>query len=144
MRTRIRRAAHILERTGLSLAGATCGLLVAVHVGSSIAALTSQGFILIMMVVGAIAFYLGIDTPPRSFHQPNVEPLKTAEEEAVDAAEFLSAVGTFLATLAAFSSMYVIAFREAPHISVTILMMLGWVVGITMQAVAGAIARTRL
>ena len=49
------------------MAGAAAGLFVAALVGSNIAALTSQGFLLIMMIVGAVGFYLGIDTPPLPF-----------------------------------------------------------------------------
>jgi hypothetical protein len=33
--------------------------------------------------------------------------------------------------------------REDPHIYWTMMIMLGWVVGVLMQIVAGAIARTR-
>jgi hypothetical protein len=130
-----------MERTGLAMVGATCGLLVAVHVGSNIAMLTSQGFILLMMVVGAGAFYLGIDTPPLPFHEIPPGLPRTAEK--VDVAEFLSAAGTFLAALAAIASMIAIAFREDPHRSATWLIMAGWVIGVTMQIVAGAIARVR-
>ncbi|MFX8024233.1 hypothetical protein ABTK62_20520, partial [Acinetobacter baumannii] len=64
MRSRVRKFAHVLERFGLALAGAASGLFVAIHVGSSVSALTSQAFLLIMMLGGAIGFYLGIDTPP--------------------------------------------------------------------------------
>ena len=67
MRFRVRKFAHVLERIGLAMAGAATGLFVGAHVGSSIAALTSQGFLLIMMIVGAVGFYLGIDTPPLPF-----------------------------------------------------------------------------
>ena len=52
MRSRVRRFAHVLERTGLAMAGAAAGLFVAALVGSSIAALTTQGFLLIMMIAG--------------------------------------------------------------------------------------------
>jgi hypothetical protein len=143
MRSRIRQSAHVLERIGLAMAGAASGLFVAAHVGSSIAALTSQGFILIMMIGGAIGFYLGIDTPPLPFHGPDGEPAKDGSGGKVDAAEFLSAVGTFLATLTAFVSVSVIVIRENPHLFWTMLIMLGWVVGVIMQIVAGAIARSR-
>jgi hypothetical protein len=142
MRARVRKFAHLLERIGLAMAGAASGLFVAAHVGSSIAALTSQGFIVVMMIGGAIGFYLGIDTPPLPFHGPNSEPSKGGSR-GIDAAEFLSAVGTFLAALTAFVSVNVIVFRESPHIVWTAMIMLGWVVGVMMQIVAGAIARTR-
>src|ERR1700693_6339890 len=143
MRFRVRKAAHVLERLGLAMAGASCGLFVAVHVGSSIAALTSQGFLVVMMIGGAIGFYLGIDTPPLAFHGPNGEPSKGSSGGKIDTAEFLSAVGTFLATLTAFASVGVILLREDPHISWTIIVMLGWVIGVMMQIAAGTIARTR-
>lgn len=125
------------------MAGAASGLFVAAHVGSSIAALTSQGFIVIMMIGGAIGFYLGIDTPPLAFHGPDGEVTKGGSSGKVDTAEFLSAVGTFLAALTAFVSVSVIVSRESPPIFWTILIMVGWVVGVTMQIVAGAIARSR-
>jgi hypothetical protein len=136
MRSRVRRFAHVLERIGLAMAGAACGLFVAVHVGSSIAALTSQGFLVVMMIGGAIGFYLGIDTPPLEFNanEPNRK---------VDSAELFSAAGTFLATMTALTSVGIIVLRESPHISWTILIMLGWVIGLMMQIVAGVIARKR-
>jgi len=137
MRFRVRRFAHLLERIGLAMAGAACGLFVSAHVGSSINFLTTQGFLLIMIIVGAIGFYLGIDTPPLPFHD------EEAVEHKVDTAEFLSAVGTFLATLTAFASVGIIVLRQEPHIAWTILIMLGWTAGVIMQIVAGAIARAR-
>ncbi|HEX2363562.1 MAG TPA: hypothetical protein VHJ00_00845 [Bradyrhizobium sp.] len=135
MRFRVRKSAHFLERIGLAMAGAACGVFVAAHVGSSIGVLTSQGFLLIMMILGAIAFYLGIDTPQLTFHGE--------EDPKIDAAEFLSAVGTFCATLTAFFSVGIIILRHEPHIAWTWLIMVGWVAGISMQIVAGAKARMR-
>src|ERR1700756_217146 len=100
MRTRVRRFAHVIERLGLAMAGASCGLFVSAHVGSSISHLTSQGFLLAMMIAGAIGFYLGIDTPQMAFHGE--------DDSDIDAAEFLSALGTFLATFTAFVSVGII------------------------------------
>jgi hypothetical protein len=143
MRSRVRKFAHVLERIGLAMVGAASGLFVAAHVGSSVAALTSQGFLLIMMIGGAVGFYLGIDTPPLAFHGPKGEPSQGSSGGKIDTAEFLSAVGTFFAALAAFASVSVIVVREDPHIYWTMVIMLGWVVGVAMQIIAGAIARTR-
>jgi hypothetical protein len=142
-RLRVRRAAHVLERIGLAMAGASSGLLVAAHVGSSIALLTSRVFLVAMMIVGAIGFYLGIDTPARALHAQEREPTTGGLFRKIDSAEFLSAVGTFLAAMAAFVSVCVIVYRVNPHILWTSIIMLGWVAGVTMQIVAGAIARTR-
>jgi hypothetical protein len=143
MQLRVRKAAHLLERSGLAMAGAACGLFVATHVGTSFAALTSQGFLLVMMICGAIGFYLGIDIPPLVFHGPDGEPAKGSFGARIDTTEFLSAVGTFLATLTAFISIGVIVLRGDPHIYWTSTIMLGWVVGLMMQIIAGTIARTR-
>jgi len=142
MRSRVRRFAHFLERIGLAMAGAASGLFVAAHVGSSIAWLTSQGFVLIMMLGGAIGFYLGIDTPPLPFHAEEARS-RDGPARNIDSAEFLSAVGTFLAALTAFVSVCVIVFRGSPHIFWTTMIMLGWVLGVMLQIIAGAIARAR-
>lgn len=135
MRFRVRKAAHVFERLGLAMAGAACGLFVAAHVGSSVGALTSQAFLLLMMIAGAVAFYLGIDTPQLAFHSD--------DDPKIDAAELLTSLGTFLATLTAFLSVGIIILREAPHIAWTWLIFAGWVFGISMQIVAGAKARMR-
>jgi len=132
MRFRVRKSAHVLERLGLAMAGAACGLFVSAHVGSTVSFLTSQGFLLLMMIAGAIAFYLGIDTPQMPFHPDE-------DDSKIDTAEFLSAVGTFFATLTAFFSVGIIVLR----VFWTYLIMAGWTVGIVMQIVAGAKARTR-
>jgi hypothetical protein len=139
MRSRVRRFAHLLERIGLAMAGAASGLFVGAHVGSSITAFTSEGFLLLMMISGAIGFYLGIDTPPAPFHAPTDE----LAGGKIDSAEFLSAAGTFLAALTAFVSVGLIVVRQDIHIFWTVMIMSGWVIGVTMQIVAGAIARVR-
>ena len=118
------------------MAGAASGLFVGVLVGSSFAALTSQGFLLLMMIGGAVGFYLGIDTPALPFH-----PANGGADDQIDTAEFLTAVGTFLATGSAFASVGVIVLRHNPHIAWTSMIMAGWVVGVAMQIIAGAIAR---
>jgi hypothetical protein len=140
MRFRVRKFAHVLERLGLAMAGAASGLFVGVLVGSSVAALTSQGFLALMMISGGIGFYLGIDTPALPF-----DPAKDPRSDGgrIDAAEFLSAVGTFLASFSAFAAVGVIVLHHDPHIAWTGMIMAGWVVGVTMQIVAGAIARMR-
>jgi hypothetical protein len=88
-----------------------------------------------MMVAGAVGFYLGIDTPQLEFHGD--------DDPHVDAAELLTSLGTFLATLAAFVSVGIIILREQPHIAWTWVIFAGWVFGLAMQIVAGAKARMR-
>ena len=143
MQIRVRKFAHLLERTGLAMAGAASGLFVAALVGSSIAALTSQAFILFMMIGGAVGFYLGIDTPQLAFHAADGRPAKASSSTRVDAAEFLSAVGTFFAALSAFASVGVIVLRQDPDFTWIVAIMSGWVIGVLMQISAGAMARMR-
>jgi hypothetical protein len=133
MRSRVQKFAHVVERIGLAMAGAASGLFVAIHVGSSIGALTTQAFLLAMMMGGAVGFYLGIDTPPQLSHV----------EGHIDTPELLSAVGTFLAALAAFASVAVIVLRADPHLAWTGSIMAAWSLGVTMQIIAGAVARWR-
>src|SRR5260221_9187425 len=127
MRFRVRKSAHVLERFGLAMAGAASGLFVGVLVGSSVAALTSQGFLLLMMIGGAVGFYFGIDTPQLPFHSTNGQPSKA--DEKIDTAEFLSALGTFLAGFSSFAAVGMIVLRHDPHIAWTTMIiggMGGW------------------
>jgi len=134
MRFGVRKTAHVFERVGLAMAGAACGLFVGAYVGSAIAPLTTQGFLLLMMALGAVGFYLGIDTPQVPFDEAH---------SAIDAAEFLSSAGTLCAALAALASVAVIVLRLEPHIIWTWLALFGWIAGVAMQIVAGAKARMR-
>lgn len=134
MRFGVRKTAHVFERLGLAMAGAACGLFVGAYVGSAIASLTTQGFLLLMMLLGAVGFYLGIDTPQQPFDDAHSE---------IDAAELLSSAGTLCATLAALASVAVIVLRLDPHDALTWLVLLGWIGGVAMQIVAGAKARMR-
>ena len=143
MQTRVRKVAHVLERLGLAMAGAASGLFVAALVGTSHSALTNQAFLLLMMIGGAIGFYLGIDTPPLPYNASNKQLIDDAWVGKIDAPELLSAVGTFLAAFSAFACVGVIVLRQNPHVGWIGMIMAGWTVGVTMQIVAGAIARLR-
>ncbi|MDH2405417.1 hypothetical protein QCM77_36825 [Bradyrhizobium sp. SSUT18] len=134
MRFRVRKAAHVLERVGLAMAGAACGLFVGAYVGSAIAPLTTQGFLLVMMLLGVVGFYLGIDTPQVPFDEAHSQ---------LDAAEFLSSAGTLCATFTAFASIAIIVLRLEPHMAWTWLALIGWIAGVAMQIIAGAKARMR-
>ncbi|XSC47020.1 hypothetical protein ACF1BQ_016255 [Bradyrhizobium sp. RDT10] len=144
MQTRVRKVAHVLERLGLAMAGAASGLFVAALVGTSHSALTNQAFLLLMMVGGAVGFYLGIDTPPASYSTAsNGRPVDGAWVGKIDTPELLSAIGTFLAAFSAFACVGVIVLRHDPHLAWILMIMAGWVVGVAMQIIAGAIARLR-
>lgn len=141
-RSRTSRCAHVIERLGLSMAGASCGLFVAAHVSTAgVELLGSVTLSLTLMVLGAIGFYLGIDVPP---HRTGSTPTRTSGEDAPnDPVELLSAAGTFLAAGAAFISVYAIVADSDATPAVTMLLTFGWLLGVLMQIVAGATARVR-
>ena len=133
----------MLERIGLALTGASCGLFVAAHVArADIDLLGSVAGVLAMMLYGAAGFYLGIDLPPPPPH-PVELPLRCMLASRADAVELLSAAGTFLAATAAVVSVSAIILDEAGSATGTFLIGCSWAIGATMQIGAGIIARLR-
>ena len=133
----ISRAAHVIERSGLAMAGAMCGTFVAAQLAKAgIAPFDSVGFAATMVLVGMIGFYLGIDIPRLPVrvarHRPRVEPV-----------ELLSAAGTFLAAMAALISVGDIVLDEAPQHVWELVVGVWWLVGVMLQISAGLIARLR-
>jgi hypothetical protein len=143
-RSTISRWAHVLERTGLALTGASCGLFVAAHVGrADIELVGSAATVLAMMVYGAAGFYLGIDLPPVPPDHHMHLPLRHGLGSKWDTVELLSAAGTFLAAVAAVVSVSSIVLDETARAASALLISFGWGIGATMQIAAGIIARTR-
>ena len=144
-RSTISRWAHVLERTGLALTGAACGLFVAAHVErADIELIDSAVGVLAMMVYGAAGFYLGIDLPPVPPDHRMHLLLKHGLGSSWDTVELLSATGTFLAAAAAVVSVCSIILDETARPSAALLISFGWAAGATMQIVAGIIARKRV
>jgi hypothetical protein len=141
-RSTISRSAHVLERIGLALTWASCGLFVAAHVGrADIELIGSATAVFAMMIYGAIGFYLGIDLPhPPADHDMHL-PLRHGLGTGTDTVELLSAAGTFLAAVAAVISVASIVLDEAAHATSALLICLAWAVGATLQIAAGIIAR---
>jgi len=143
-RSTISRWAHVLERSGLALTGASCGLFVAAHVGrASIDLIGSATAVMAMMLYGAAGFYLGIDLPPAPPDHRMHLPLRSGLGSRADVVELLSAAGTFLAAVAAVVSVSSIVLDETARPSGAILIGLAWAIGTTMQIAAGISARTR-
>jgi hypothetical protein len=143
-RSTIGRWAHVLERTGLAVTGASCGLFVAAHVGrASIDLIGSTVTVLAIMLYGAAGFYLGIDLPraPPDHHMHL--PLRHGFGSRWDAVELLSAAGTFLAAVAAVVSVSSIVLDETARAGTALLISFCWGTGATMQIAAGIIARRR-
>lgn len=128
-RSRMSRAAHVIERIGLAMAGAICGTFVAAYFAR--AGIDSLEFVASMTLAGMAGFYLGIDIP-----QVRATPI-------VDAVELLSATGTFLAAMAALISVYALVLDEVPQPPWELLVGSCWMLGLIMQIGAGALGRWR-
>jgi hypothetical protein len=125
---------HVIERLGLAMAGAMCGTFVAAQLTRANGALfDSAGFVAAMVFAGIAGFYLGIDIP---------HPARARSR--ADVVELLSAIGTFLAAIAALISVYAFVFDEALSGVSTIAVASWWLLGVAMQVAAGAIGRVRL
>lgn len=144
--SRASKCAHVIERFGLSMAVASCGLFVAVQVSNAhIETLGSVGMSLTLMILGAIGFYLGIDVPPHRSAPLHLTSRAIANEDppVTDPVELLSSAGTFLAATAAFLSVYAIVTDAEISTTTLSLLAFGWLLGVTIQIVAGTTARMR-
>jgi len=134
--------AQVIERIGLAIMGALCGLFVAALVAkANIEAINSIGVLLSAVLYGSVGFYLGTNIPslpagssgrslPHGPSSPKASPIALA-----------SGVGTFLAAFAALVSVYMIIFDEAPPIIWNIGIGFWWLVGVLLQLAAGGAAR---
>ncbi|UPK40988.1 hypothetical protein IVB18_49665 (plasmid) [Bradyrhizobium sp. 186] len=135
------KSAHLLERIGLAAVGGACGLYVAaalMRLGNEM--FGSGWFILLMMLYGAFSFYIGIDLPSRPA-QGSTWRLSEERNRGTDAAEIFSAVGTFVAAIAAFLSVSMIVVDQVLSEGSIILIACCWAIGSSLQIAAGSIAR---
>jgi hypothetical protein len=143
MRNLPRSLLHVVQRFALALVGASTGLFVGIQTGSTIPALTNSTFLLIMTVIGAIGFYLGINTPAHRFLGISVNLPGNTFDGKVGASELLTTVGTLLAALAAFISVGMIVFVFNSSQLFAGLLLAVWALGALMQVASGAMARWR-
>jgi hypothetical protein len=141
-RSLLSKRAHIIERSGLATAGGSCALFVAAQVCRTDIDLLGAGAILIVMLCGALGFYLGIDLPPPPEHHPQL-PLLRTHYSRTDGVELLSAFGTFLASITAFISVWIIVLDEAVPRNLAFSIAGCWAIGAAMQITAGILARAR-
>ncbi|WP_167771747.1 hypothetical protein [Bradyrhizobium frederickii] len=135
------RSAHLLERIGLASVGGASGLYVAAALMRLDNALFGNGWlILLMMLYGAFSFYIGIDLPARRA-QGSASRLPEERNRGADAAEILSAAGTFVAAIAAFLSVSMIVVDQVLSERSIIAIACCWVIGSLLQIAAGSIAR---
>jgi len=136
--------AHTLERIGLAMIGGAGGLFVAVglmRVENEL--FRSEWMIMLMMLYGAVGFYVGIDLPSRlaqtgKFTRPSEWSFAT------DAAEIASATGTLFAAIAVFLSVGIIVLDETARDGFRVLVGCCWAIGTSLQIAAGAIGRSKV
>jgi hypothetical protein len=131
--------AQVVERIGLAIMGALCGLFVAAMVAKAdIEEINSLGALFSAVLYGSVGFYLGTNIPSlsssRTFSHPGSGP-KTNQ------VALASATGTFVAAVAALVSVYMIIFDETPPAIWNIGIGFGWALGVLLQLAAGAAAR---
>ena len=134
--------AHVVERTGLALTGMSCGLFVAAHLArANIDLFDSTATVFAIMIYGATGFYLGIDLPRPSERLHELPRRRIIPKP--DIVELLSAIGTFLAAVAAVVSVFSIVLDEIAHLASAIVISAAWAIGASMQITAGILARLR-
>lgn len=142
-RSLLSRLAHILERIGLALVGAACGLFVA-EAGRFIDLISSGEAVFVMVIYGATGFYLGIDLPQIPPDYRVRLPQWRGLGNSADMVELLTAAGTFITSVTAMTSVSSIVLGETVSTRTAGVICLSWAIGATMQIAAGIIARIRL
>jgi hypothetical protein len=133
--------AQVIERIGLAIVGALCGLFVAAFVArANIEAINSVGVLFSVVLYGSIGFYLGTNIPslPSGAARRALSDSGSAPRNPIALA---SAIGTFLAAVAALVSVYMIIFDETPPFTWNIGIGFGWMLGVLLQLAAGTAAR---
>jgi len=134
--SRTNRLSRVIGRTGLAVLGALSALFVAPLAGAAdIRAMNSAAGLLGSILYAGLAFYLGIDIPghPR--------PPQSSVSERPDLVLLASALGTLVASLAALVALSVFALDARPTVRCIDAICLAWLVGLTLQLIAGSIGR---
>ena len=134
--------AQIVERIGLAIVGALCGFYVAAFVArANIEATNSVGVLFSMVLCGSIGFYLGTNIPLLPSGAARRAHSESGSAPRTNPIALASAIGTFLAAVAALVSVYVIVFDEDPPVIWNIGIGFWWMFGVLLQLAAGTAAR---
>ena len=129
--------AQVMERLGLAIMGALCGLFVAAMVAKAdIEVINSLGALLSAVLYGSLGFYLGTNIPSLSF-----SGTFSSAGSGPKTIALASAIGTFVAAVAALVSVYMIIFDETPPVIWNVGIGFGWAFGVLLQLAAGTAAR---
>ena len=141
-RDRLNGFAQVMERIGLAIMGALCGLFVAALVAkANIEEINSLGVLFSVIMCGSIGFYVGTNIPSLSSGASHRTFSHAASSRRTTPIALASATGTFLAAVAALVSVYMIIFDETPPIVWNVGIGFGWMLGVLLQLAAGTAAR---
>lgn len=136
--------AHVIERIGLAIIGAICGLFVTAFLAKANADVPSSvGLASVMILCGVIGFYVGIDIPRRPSVTIWIDLSNVGFGPNADPAELLSAVGTLFAAVAALASVYAVVFDEVVPAIWIVAVGASWLIGVALQITAGVIGHIR-
>jgi hypothetical protein len=136
--------AHVMERIGLAIMGALCGLFVAACVAkANIEEINSLGALFSVIMCGSIGFYVGTNIPSPSPGASHRIFSDAASSRRTTPIALASATGTFVAAVAALVSVYMIIFDETPPVIWNVGIGFGWMLGVLLQLAAGTAARLR-
>jgi len=131
--------AQVMERTGLAITGALCGLFVAAMVAKAgIEEINSLGPLFSAVLYGSLGFYFKTNTPSLSSSRASSN---TGPGPKTNPIALASAIGTFVAAFAALVSVYMIIFDESPPAIWNVGIGFGWALGVLLQLAAGTAAR---
>jgi hypothetical protein len=132
------RVAHVVQRCGLAMTGALCGLFVVARLAkANVDTFDSIGVVFAMIRFGIIGFRLGNNTAPLS------QDTRIGVSPKADVIEAYNAAGAFLATVAALVSLYVVVFDEVLPVGWVVIVALYWLFGMTMQIIERLRVRRR-
>jgi hypothetical protein len=122
----------------VAITGALCGLFVVARLAkANVDAFDSISVVLAMIRFGIIAWYLGNDIAPLS------QEARIGVSPKPDVIEVCNAAGTFLATVAALISVYVVVFDQVLSVVWVVVVALCWLFGVTMQIIVRLRVRRR-
>jgi len=94
-----------------------------------------------VVLCGSIGFYLGTNIPSLPSGAARRTPSESGSAPRTNPITLASAIGTFLAAVAALVSVYVIVFDEDPPVIWNIGIGFWWMLGVLLQLAAGTAAR---
>jgi hypothetical protein len=133
-----------MERIGLAIMGALGGLFVAALVArANIEEINSLGALFSVILYGSVGFYFGTNIPLPASGAPSRTFSDTGSGQGAHPIALASALGTFVAAVAALLSVYLIVFDETPPMIWSVGIGFGWMLGVLLQLAAGTVARLR-